>query len=460
MKRITKKGWIFYVSLLAAMAAMALAPQTLAIGACNLENAQVKAAAILIFALVNWIMETVPVAVTSLMVIAMLPFSGIMTFAEAIRGSFGNSLFGFFLGTLILSAAFSETNLGRLIAAGLSAVFGKTPRALVLAVMLSGLFLAMWVTEVAAAAIIFPIALAIVDQVADTEKRGWFGKAMMLAVAWGCAFGGVATPIATGSNLIALNYLEQYCGIRVTFVRWMIIGIPISLTLTAVGWLILATLVKDNHVLQIKEEKIPMGGPEKKLAVVFFLAVLLWVFGGMISLESYHVALMAGIVLFMPGINILSWKKTMNSISWDSIMLICSGVLIGDLLYQCGLAKMAADLFFIPGLLKQGVFLSSVYIVLTVSLLKIMFSSNTVTGIVLVPIMIMLAEKVHMPPWQMAAPCIFSSALSLVIITSSPVNVIPYSARYFTPVDMLKYGIPMTLASAGVIGAWLWIFRM
>lgn len=458
MNTMKIKGWVFYGSVLFTALILAAAPSNLALGTYRLDETQIKAAVILIFALVNWIVETIPVAVTSLMVIAFIPCSGIMTFSQAIEGSFGNSLFAFFLGTLILSVAFSQTNLGRLIAIGLSAVFGKTPKAMVFAVMLSGLLLAMWVTEVAAAAIIFPIALSIVNQINDKEKRAWFGKAMMLAVAWGCAFGGVATPIATGANLIALSYLEEYCGIHITFLQWMAIGIPISLTLLAAGWFILGMLIEDNRVLQVKEEKVLYSSREKKLTVVFLAAVFLWVVGNKLGVGSHYVALVAAIVLFLPGIEVLHWKKTMSAISWDSIMLICSGVLIGDFLYQCGLAEMVADLFFIPSLLRQGIVLSGIYIVLTVAVLKIMFSSNTVTGVVLIPVMITLSEKVHMSPWQLVAPCIFSSALSLIIVTSSPVNVIPYSAKYFTPMDMVKYGVPMTLVSAVVIGIWLWIF--
>lgn len=457
MKQGNLKKWIFYISAAGMILAMKLVRKPLSAGAYELSVLQIKAAAILLFALVNWIAETVPVAITALIVIVIVPFAEIMSFSEAIQGSFGNSIFGFFLGTLILSEAFSQTNVGKLIAGGLSRIFGRTPKATIFAIMFSGMFLAMWVTEVAASAIVFPIALSIVTQVEEKDDRAWFGKAMMLAVAWGCAFGGVATPIATGANLIALSYLEEYCSIKIGFLQWMKIGVPISLTLLLVGWGILGTIVKSNREFQWKEEHVDFGTAEKKLIVIFIIAVILWVFGGKIGIGSHHVALLMAIVLFFPGIEVLQWKKTMGSISWDSIMLICSGVLIGDLLYDCGLAEIISDLFFIPSLLHQGVFWSGVYIVMAVSVLKIMFSSNTVTGIVLVPIMILLADKTQLPAWQMVAPCVFSSALSLVVITSSPVNVIPYSAKYFTPMDMIKYGVPMTVASAGIIAFWLMI---
>lgn len=73
------------------------------------------AAVLLFFSILNWILETVSIAVTSLTLVALVPLSGIMSFSDAIAGSFGNSIFAFFLGVLLLSFAFKHTNLGRLI---------------------------------------------------------------------------------------------------------------------------------------------------------------------------------------------------------------------------------------------------------------------------------------------------------------------------------------------------------
>ena len=418
----------------------------------------VMAAGLLAFAILNWILETAPIAVTSLAVIALTPFTGLMTFESAVKASFGNSIFAFFLGVLLLSYAFRETGLGKLISQGIFRLFGSRPRAVVLGVMLSGALLAMWVTEVAAAAIVFPIAMSIWDKTKERPDHAALGRAMMLGVAWGCAFGGVATPIATGANLVALNYLKDYCGITITFGQWMLIGLPICATLVAAGWFLLTRPLKDATPLDIGGDTARYGRQEKWLTVIFGAAVLLWVFGSSIGLGSYHVALLCALVMFLPGIEVAEWKKAVQNISWDSVMLICAGVLIGDILYSSGVAEALASVFFVPSLLKGGLFVRGVYIVLAVSVLKILFSSNTVSGVVLVPIMISLATANALPAWGLVAPCIFSSALSLIVISSSPVNVIPYSSHAFTPRDMARYGTVMTVLTALIIGGWLAVF--
>jgi len=456
MKQSGFKTIVFYATLLV-LIALCFAAQYKLLG----ENSNaILAVAVLVFAILNWILETAPIAVTSLAVIAMVPCTGLLTFSEAIKKSFGNSIFGFFLGVLLLSFAFKETNLGKLISQSIFRLFGCKPKAIIMGIMITGAVLAMWVTEVAAAAIVFPIALSIWDKSSGREDHDALGRAMMLAVAWGCAFGGVATPIATGANLIALNYLEKFSGIVVSFGQWMLIGIPICVTLIAIGWLILTRPLKSSKPLDTDEEQLSFGPREKRLVIIFSCAIIMWVLGGFLELNSHHIALLAALGMFLPGINIVEWKKAIQSINWDSILLICAGVLIGDILYSSGVAETLARLLFVPQLLKSGLFLRSAYIVLSVSVLKILFSSNTVTGVVLVPIMISLASTYELPTWGLVAPCIFSSALSLIVISSSPVNVIPYSAKTFTPKDMLKYGSLMTLCASMIIGGWLVLFNV
>ena len=116
--------------------------------------------------------------------------------------------------------------------------------------------------------------------------------------------------------------------------------------------------------------------------------------------------------------------------------LICAGVLIGDLLYSSGVAETLARAFFVPQLLSGGLLVRGVYIVLSVSVLKILFSSNTVSGVVLVPIMISLATAYGLSPWGRGGAVHLLLGAVLIVISSSPVNVIPYSSRAFTAGDM------------------------
>ncbi len=418
------------------------------------------AIALLVYAVISWCFQLAPMSVVSLSLLLLVPALGLMDFPEAVASSFGDSTFVFFLGVLLLGNAFQHTALGKRIAVIIFGLFGNRPRQVLFGLMLAGMLLAMWVTEVAAAAIIFPLATAILEEARNRPDYSRLAKVMMIGVAWGPAFGGVATPIATGSNLVAVTYMEQYAGVSISFGHWMLIGVPIALTLLVCGWIILSREIKDQSPLVIDSDLPPFGLKEGFLLADFILAIIFWILGSSLDIPSHMVALFAGVVLFLPGIAVLDWKSSVRSINWDSIILICSGLLLGDVLFSTGVAEGLANILFIPALLRSNVFVRVFYIVLTVSVLKIMFSSNTVAGILLVPIMITLSTSLDIAAWNLVAPCIFSSALAFIVVTSSPVNVIPFSSGAFTPGDLAKRGIVMTVVSAIVIAIWLSVFSV
>ena len=90
-------------------------------------------------------------------------------------------------------------------------------------------------------------------------------------------------------------------------------------------------------------------------------------------------------------------------------------------------------------------------IILIVSILKIGLSSNTVTASIIVPVMIVLADTYGLPIMGIAMPACLTLSLAFILVTSSPTNVIPYSAGYFTIGDMAKAGIVLTLVSCVIL---------
>jgi sodium-dependent dicarboxylate transporter 2/3/5 len=97
----------------------------------------------------------------------------------------------------------------------------------------------------------------------------------------------------------------------------------------------------------------------------------------------------------------------------------------------------------VPELLRPFV------IVIAVAGLHLMFSSNTVTASIIIPILVALAQDLRLDPWAIIAPAAFTSSLAFILVSEGPTTVIPYSAGYFSIRDMAKAGIWMTLA-AGV----------
>ena len=84
-------------------------------------------------------------------------------------------------------------------------------------------------------------------------------------------------------------------------------------------------------------------------------------------------------------------------------------------------------------------------VVVAVELMKIFFSSNSVTGAIVLPLVIALAQDLSMPAWTIAGPAAIATSMAYIMVTSSPTNVIPYSSGFFSIKDFAKVGVIMTV---------------
>src|SRR5258705_12318588 len=112
---------------------------------------------IMAFAVILWVTETLPFAATSLLVVLLIPAFGIAGFRDVVRASFGDPVIAFFIGVLIMSAAFTTSGLGtRMTYLVLLRVGTRTDRVL-LGVLVVGTLISMWITDIAVAAMLLPL---------------------------------------------------------------------------------------------------------------------------------------------------------------------------------------------------------------------------------------------------------------------------------------------------------------
>src|SRR5262245_39728602 len=67
---------------------------------------------IMAFAVTLWVTETLPFAVTSLLVVLLIPSLGVAGYRDVVRAGFGDPVITFFIGVLIMSVAFTQSGLG------------------------------------------------------------------------------------------------------------------------------------------------------------------------------------------------------------------------------------------------------------------------------------------------------------------------------------------------------------
>ncbi len=463
-----KKGVFFAVAFVLFLFILAIpAPAPVDTGEKTITlTPQGKAAiAVLAFAVVLWITEAIPFPVTGLFGISLLVMTKVAPLKQLILDGFGNRIVVFFIGVLIFSAAIAETSLLKRIATFVLYHLGHNASLIILAFLTVGSLLSGWITDMAVAAMLLPLGLSILKDAGAEPLKSNFGKSLMISCAWGPLIGGISTPAGCGPNPLTMGFLRDLAGVNFTFLDWMIVGFPAMILMIPFAWMILLKnfpLEKVN--LKISEDEFKqrfdeLGGLTKKeiwVLIIFGLTIFLWIFGPFIEtwtggainyLSIYFVALTFACLMFFPGIEVISWKDAERTISWGGILLIVSGLSMGMAVYKTGAAEWIAWIAFHSiGTLHPAMIVF--VIVFGVSIMKVMFSSNTVTGTIVVPLLIALAQNIDLDPALLGIPAGITSSLAFILVTSTPTNVIPYSSGYFSIGDMAKAGMWMTIASS------------
>ena len=420
---------------------------------------------ILVFALVLWISEAIPFHITGLLAMVLLAVFNVDTFKTIVMEGFGNDAIVFFIGVLILSSFISKSGMGKRISMFILSLTGNSTSKIIFGFIIVGAVLSMWITNMAVAAMLMPLAKAILEEEKLKPLESNFGKALLIACAWGPTIGGIATPSGCAPNPISISLLKEIAGIDISFGQWMLYGLPAGLVLIIPSWLILVKGFKPeiSHLSRSKEDLKsdyqnlpPIDREEKLTMIIFSVTVILWLsstwLGNLlgISIPISLPPIFASCLFFLPNATRIKWREIESEIAWDSIILVVSGISLGMMLYESGAAGwLSASL--LGGLVHLHPLLLIFVIVLITAFLKVAFSSNAVTATVLIPIVITLALNSNINPMLIAFPAAITSSLCYLLVTSSPTNVIPYAAGYFTIKDFAKVGVIMTIVSTILI---------
>ena len=435
------------------------------IGGITLTKTGKSAIAVLVFALILWMSEAVPFHITGFFAIFFLVVLRVDTFGNIVRSGFGNQIVMFMLGVLILSAFVSKSGLGKRITLIILSHTGNCTKSIILGFLFTGTILSMWLSNMAVAAILMPLGRTILQDENIKPLKSNFGKALMIACAWGPVIGGIGTPAGAGPNPLTIEFLREMAGINISFLQWMSIGIPAALLLIIPSWLILLFFFppeikylsksKDDLIMELKA-LLSVGREEIITIIIFLTTIFLWITSPVIEkLFGFRIPISMSVMFtsslfFIPGISKIHWKNIEKEISWEGIILVLSGISIGMMLHKTHAANWLAEIS-LGGIGSLSFFLKILVIILIVSFLKVLFSSNSVTATIVVPIIIAFAQSMELSILGMVLPAALTSSLAFILVTSSPTNVIPYSAGYFTIGDMAKAGVTMTIASSVIV---------
>ena len=240
-----------------------------------------------------WMTEAIPLAVTSLLPLLVLPvFTGLGF--NTVAGPYASGIVALFLGGFMLGIALQRCGLHRRIALSVLVAAGSGPRRLVGAFMLVTALLSMWLSNTATMMMLAPIGMSVIQARREEHgdgadgATGEFAAALMLGIAYAASIGGMGTPIGTPPNLIMAGFLRTEYGIDVTMLQWMRIAVPVLALLLPATWIWLcfgafhlpATNPADASSPLLRQRLQQLGtvsSAERRVGTIFLSVALCWV---------------------------------------------------------------------------------------------------------------------------------------------------------------------------------------
>jgi sodium-dependent dicarboxylate transporter 2/3/5 len=427
-----------------------------------------------------WMTEAVEIEVTSLLPIALFPLFGIMSLGKT-TANYGADVIYLFLGGFVIALAIARCGLDKRIAFFTLRLVGTRPKAIVAGTMGATAFLSMWVSNTATAAMMIPIVLSVIDVALrsrsgkglkehggipedDRDVRN-FALSALLGVAYAASIGGLGTIIGSPPNGILVRFIEQGSCVQISFLEWMMIGVPAMLAFLPLAWFLNTFLLFPTHMTEIEGGRDyvreqwsrlgPLSRSERATLAVFGMAVVLWVTAPLLKeveigsirplggLSDAGVAIIAAVTLFLISVD---REKGESLMDWTTAVQLPWGVLI---LFGGGLALAAAtEANGVPGFigsLAVGFSDWPVWLVLLAIIATMVFmselTSNTAQVATMLPILAALAPVLNVPAGLLLVPSTIAASCAFMMPVGTPPNAIVFGTGLVRMPQMMKAGI-------------------
>jgi solute carrier family 13 (sodium-dependent dicarboxylate transporter), member 2/3/5 len=420
-----------------------------------------SAAAVAILMAIWWMGEAMPLAATAIVPIVALPLLGVLTPEEATT-PFASEIVFLFMGGFIIALALQACGLHRRIALRVLAIVGTKPRRLMLGVMLTTALMSMWVSNTAATLMMLPIATSVLDVALDplrpTEVARRYRERLLLSVAYAATIGGLATLIGSPPTLVMAGFAQETLGITITFLDWMLIGVPLAAIFLAIAWVHLSrgTLPDMGEggrevIAQQLRALGPVSTKERTVAVVFLVTASLWIGRPFLAevvpvfelLSDTTVAIAAAVVLLGLPVGaqrrpILSWGEARDGLPWGVLLLFGGGLTLAR-----GITDSELDLWIGDqvGALADMPLIVLVAIVAILILLLTEMTSNTATAATFVPVIAGLAAARGIDPLVLLVPAAFAATCAFMLPVGTPPNAIIYGSGDVRMACMVRNGV-------------------
>ncbi|MBZ5487160.1 SLC13/DASS family transporter [Halomonas aquamarina] len=396
---------------------------------------------ILFIAIVLFVSERIPLAVTAMLVLISLVLTNILTPAEAFTG-FINSNVILFCAMFVVGGALFETGMANKIG-GVVTHFAKTERQLLLAIMLVTAVLSGFLSNTGTAAVLIPAVIGI------ASRSGIRRSKLLMPLAFASAMGGNLSLIGAPGNLIVNGTLENMTNGATSFgfFSFALIGLPLMAVALVYFLTIGYKLLPDRDGVggaEIYDEP-PVEAPRWKqyLALGILVATILaMVFDDVIGLDMHIVGVTGALVLVLTGV--MTERRALDAIDSRVIFLFAGMLPMATAMQKTGLGSLMAETVMnFLGEAPSPRLLLSVLFLISAGLSQ--FMSNTATTALLAPIGGAIALGIGADPSAVLMAICIGGSCAYATPLGMPANTMVLGVGGYRFNDYAKAGLPLVV---------------
>jgi len=437
-----------------------------------------------------WLTEAVEISTTALIPLALFPLLNVTDIKTA-AAPYAHPLIFLYLGGFIIALSMQKWGLDKRIALTILGKVGTKPANMIGGFMLTTAFLSAFISNTATTAMMLPIALSVVTLLntsannhgQTTSHGGGFGTALMLGIAYAASIGGISTIVGTPPNAFLVGFVGESIAeehrMEIGFARWLVVGLPVTLVMLPVTWVLLTRFLFPLHTPQVKggkeliEVEIAKLGIMKRgewiTLIIFGLTGLFWILRPFITDFSFNaggrewmpfaglsdtvIAMIAAGLLFSIPANptkrefTMDWKTTSN-LPWDILILFGGGMSLANAVKETGVAEfIGSQATFFAGVPTPIL----VLIITTAVIFLTELTSNIATTATLLPILAALAPGLGVDPYLLIIPATIAASCAFMMPVATPPNAIVFGSRQISLPQMMRAGIWLNLAGIIII---------
>ena len=440
----------------------------------GMETTAWHVAAMTVLMAIWWMTEALPLTVTALLPFLLVPAFGVMD-ANAIAKEYYSPILFLILGGAFVALAIERVGLHRRLALALLKRAAPTATGLLFAFMAATALLSMFISNTSTALIMVPIALAVVRAggIGEGATEGFAG-AVMMGIAFAASIGGLGTLVGSPTNAIAAGLIEKALGLRISFLDWMIYGVPVVLLATPAAMFIVARVQRlSTHPFDGQGAAAALGKQaiwstaERRVVPIFLLVLIAWMAQPWLepllpkgALTDGTIAVAGSLLLFVvpdgTGRPLLVWKEA-DRAPWGVIMMFGGGLALAAAITASGLAAWLGAVLAPLGSIPT-IALAAVIVALTILITE--FASNVATASGIMPVLAALIAATGVDPVLLALPVAMAASWGFMLPSGTGPNALAWATDHIALPRMLKAGLALDIIGVPLLIGVIWAIAM